>query len=152
MGDNEAGSVEVLEHILDDILGMEVQVVGRFVHDDDVGFGQEHLGEGNLGSLSSGEGFYVLLHFVSRDEESSEHGADLVFLSMVFAEFGEDTRVSVQVREHLRIRADYEIGIDFHGSGECGELSEDGFQERGLPGAIPPDDPNFVVLAYREFA
>lgn len=103
MRDDEAGSVEVLKHVLDDVFGVEIQVVGWFVHDDDVGLGQEHLGEGDFGPLSSGEGFYVLLHLVSRDEESSEHGADLILLSVVFAEFRQDACVPVQIREYLRV-------------------------------------------------
>ena len=54
MGDDEARSIEVFEHILDDILGMEIQMVRRLIHDDDMGLGEEHLGEGDFGSLSSG--------------------------------------------------------------------------------------------------
>ena len=45
--------VEVLEHILDDILGMEIQMVRWFIHDDDVRFREKHLGECHLGTFSS---------------------------------------------------------------------------------------------------
>ncbi len=50
---DEARSIEVLQHVFDDVFGVEIQMVRRFIHDDDVWFGQEHLGECDLGSFSS---------------------------------------------------------------------------------------------------
>ncbi len=85
--DNEAGSIEILEHILDNIFGMEVQVVGRFVHNDDVRFGEKHLCEGHLRTFSTREGLYPLFYFIARYEQSSEHRANLIFFVVTFTKF-----------------------------------------------------------------
>lgn len=53
MGYDEARSVEVLEHVFDNILGVEIQVIGRFIHDDDMRLGEEHLGECDFCPLSA---------------------------------------------------------------------------------------------------
>ncbi len=53
MRDDEARTIEVFEHILDDILRVEVEVIRRFIHDDDVWLGEEHFREGDLGALPS---------------------------------------------------------------------------------------------------
>jgi len=39
--------------MFDDILGMEIEVIGWFIHDDDVRTSEEHLGKCYLGSFSS---------------------------------------------------------------------------------------------------
>ena len=53
MGDDEARAIEVFEHILDDIFRVEVEVIRRLIHDNDVWFSEKHLREGNLGTLAS---------------------------------------------------------------------------------------------------
>ena len=53
MGDDEARAIEVFEHVLDDIFRVEVEVIRRFIHDDDMWFSEKHLREGDLGSLTS---------------------------------------------------------------------------------------------------
>lgn len=103
MGDDETRTIEVLEHILDDIFGVEIQVIGWFIHDDDVRFREKHLGECYLGSLSSGEGLNLLFYFVSSYEKPSEHRSDITFFFIIFPEFGDDTLFSIEIREYLRI-------------------------------------------------
>lgn len=85
--DDEARSIEVLEHIFDDVFGMKVEVVRWFVHDDDVRFRQKHLGEGDFGTFSSRESLDFLFHLISRDEETPKHRANLIFLVVTFTEF-----------------------------------------------------------------
>ena len=53
MGNDEARAVEVLEHVLDHIFRVEVEVIRRLIHDDDMRLCQEHLGQGDFGSFAS---------------------------------------------------------------------------------------------------
>jgi hypothetical protein len=50
---DETRSIEVLKHVLDDIFRVEIEVIGWFIHDDDVGFGEEHFGECHFCSFST---------------------------------------------------------------------------------------------------
>lgn len=116
----ETRSIEVLQHIFDDIFRMKIQVVRGFIHDNHMGFCEEHLGECYLGSFSSGERLDTLFNFVSCNEKSAEHRANLAFFFMVFSQFCDNTLLSIQISEYLGIGSDDKIWVDFKTSRKYG--------------------------------
>ena len=53
MRDDQTCPIKTLEHIFDHFFGVEIQMVRRLIHDDDMGPSEEHLGERDLGPLTS---------------------------------------------------------------------------------------------------
>ena len=112
MRDNEARSIEVLEHMFDDILGVEIKVIGWLIHDDDMWTSEEHLGECHLGSFSSWESLYGLIYLLSRYEESTEHTSDLIVFWVMFRELCNDGIVLIEISEYLWIGSNDNVRID----------------------------------------
>ena len=65
---DEARSVEIFQHMLDNLFGLQIQVVRWFIHDNDVWLREEHFRECHFGALASGECFDILVDFFARDE------------------------------------------------------------------------------------
>jgi len=98
---DETRSVEIFQHVLDCLFRLQIQVVRRLVHNDDVRLRQEHFRERDLGACASGERLDILVDLFARNEQSAEHGPDLVLIGMVLPKFGKYAELTVQVREYL---------------------------------------------------
>lgn len=98
---NETRSIEIFQHMFDNLFRLQIQVVRWFIHNNDVRLRKEHFRERNFGTLTSGERFDILVDFFVRNEKSTEHGSDLVLFGMMFPEFGKYAQLAVQVREYL---------------------------------------------------
>lgn len=121
--DDETGSIEIFEHVLDDIFRVEIEVIGRLIHDDDVWFCEKHFRECYLCSFSSRKSFDALIDFFSWDEKSAEHRSDFDVFRMIFREFCDDRLLSIEVRKYLRIWSDNEVRIDKNFSRKRWKLS-----------------------------
>lgn len=53
MRDDQTCSIEIFEHIFDHFLRVEIEMIRRLIHDDDMWMCEEHLGQCHLGSLTS---------------------------------------------------------------------------------------------------
>ncbi len=79
VGDEDERAAVVLEGLEEDLLRVEVEVVGGLVEEEDVRGLQEHLGEGEAVALAAGEDGDLLVDVVPLEEEAAEdrpeHGA-----------------------------------------------------------------------------
>jgi hypothetical protein len=80
---------------------MKVEVVRRFIHDDDMGTREEHFREGDFGTFSARESTDGLMPFLILDEEAAEHGAYFLIFIVTFCELVHDSRFAVEVGEDL---------------------------------------------------
>ncbi len=97
MRDDDADTVEGLEHMLYRRLGMQIEVIRRFIHDDDMRFREEHFGESHFRTFSARERLDGLMPFLVLYEEPSEHAAYLLAFVVVFAELVHDRGFRVQI-------------------------------------------------------
>ena len=88
---DETRSIEIFQHMFDNLFRLQIQVVRWFIHDNDVRLRQEHFREGDFGTLASGECFDILVDLFARNEQSAEHRPDLVLFGVMFPEFGKYT-------------------------------------------------------------
>lgn len=95
---DETRSIEIFQHMLDDLFRLQIQVVRWFIHNNDVRLRKEHFRERHFGALASGERFDILVDLFARNEKSAEHGSDLVLFGMMFPEFGKYAEFAVQIR------------------------------------------------------
>ena len=98
---NDARPIEILEHMVDNSRGVEIEVIGWFVHDDDMWTCKEHLGKCHFGSFSSRECLNCLIYLFSRYQKPTEHSSDLIVFWMMFREFCNDGIVRIEVSEYL---------------------------------------------------
>lgn len=101
MGDDNADAIEVLEHGFYRFFRVEVEMICRFVHDDDMGTSEEHLGEGHFCAFSARERTDSLMPFLVLDEETSEHRAYFLIFIVPFYELIHDSRFMIEVSEDL---------------------------------------------------
>lgn len=151
MRNNETRSIEIFQHMFDNLFRLQIQVVRWFIHNDDVRLRQEHFCERNFGALASGERFDILVDFFARNEQSTEHGPDLVLFGMMFAKFGKYAQFAVQIREYLRIRTYHYVRIDKDTTRKRGNLPKYRFEKRGFSGSITANYADFFILANDEF-
>ena len=91
MGDDNADAIEVFKHRLDGIFGMQIEVVRRFIHDDDVGSCEEHFRQSDLCPLSARKCRNGLVPFLILNKEASEHRANFLIFAVSFCEFIHDS-------------------------------------------------------------
>lgn len=80
---------------------MEVEVVRRFIHDDDMRSRQEHLREGDFGTFSAREGRDGLMPFLILYQETSEHRAYFLVFFMVLTQLFHDSGFGIEICEDL---------------------------------------------------
>ncbi len=111
MGDDDADTIEVFEHGFYRFFRMEVEMISRFIHDDDMRTSEEHLGESHFRAFSARERTDSLMPFLILDEETSEHRAYFLILIVSLCELIHDRGVMIEVSEDLRVGADSETLI-----------------------------------------
>ena len=79
VGDEEDGAFVLLDGLVEGVDGFEVEVVGGFVEDEDVGLLQHDLAEEQPGGFASGERVGLLQALFALEEHLAEDAAD-VFL------------------------------------------------------------------------
>ena len=79
VGDEEDGAFVLLDGLVEGVDALEVEVIGGFVEDEDVGLLQHDLAEEQAGGFASGEGVGLLEAFFAAEEHLAEDAAD-VFL------------------------------------------------------------------------
>lgn len=93
VGDGDDGRVELADRLLDLCVGLYVETSGGFIHDEDVGRGEERAGEGDERFFADRE---VGATFVDDRIELSFHGRDFV-LQVTRFEDGPEVGVIVNV-------------------------------------------------------
>ena len=73
VGYDDECSFEALECLLENVLGGDVQVVGRLVHHQYVKGGEEHFGQSQAIAFAPWEYFYFLFYLIATEEESTEY-------------------------------------------------------------------------------
>ena len=76
MGDEDQRAAVVHERVQQHFLGVEVEVVGGLVEDQEVARVQEHLGEGQPVALAARQHAHPLVDVVAAEEEAAEDVAD----------------------------------------------------------------------------
>ena len=64
---------------LQDFLGSNIQMIGRLVQDQKIGFGEHQLCKGNTASLSTGKRGNHLEYIIPCEQKGCQHIADLCF-------------------------------------------------------------------------
>ena len=72
VGDEEHGAVELIQGLLQDLAGGDVQVVGRLVQAQEVRRPEQHLGQRQPALLAAGQDGHRLLHVVAREQEGAQ--------------------------------------------------------------------------------
>lgn len=78
VGNDNQCAVEVLKGLFQNVLCLEVEVVGRLVKDEQVDRVEQQLHQRQTGAFASRQNFYFLRAFFTSEHEGSEQVADFV--------------------------------------------------------------------------
>jgi chorismate synthase len=130
---------------------IDVQVIRRLVHDQDVGPIEQKLGHRDAGAFAAAEHFDGLVDVVAGGRASAARTARTSPVGdfAVAADFLGDGAFGIEIAEALVVIADVEVRApaDFAGVGVA--AAEQDFQQRGLARAVGADDAD--ALAARDF-
>ena len=128
--------------------GLHVQMIRRFVQNEEVGFLDAHRGERDATLLTTAEGEEGLKRQLARDAELTQlaavvfHGHTGTFrLNKLDAVEVHVQLIDVMLGEITQFQLPMAEAMAFHGL----ELAEQDFQERGFSGAVLADDADFRV-------
>ncbi len=77
VGDEDQRPLIAAQGVEQHLLGLQVEVVGRFVEEQQVGRAQQQDGQGQAVALAAGEDADLLVHVVAVKEEGAEQVAQL---------------------------------------------------------------------------
>ena len=101
MGDDHHAAGVVEQGALEDALGLHVEVVRRFVEDEEIRGLEQHAGQRDTGAFAAGEDSDFLEHVIAGEKEAAEDVAHL--------------RGGVAGGDGLDSFQDGEVGIEFVG-------------------------------------
>lgn len=143
VGNHEDAALELVEGPRQGVHGLDIEVVGRLVEDEDVGLGEGEAGERHAGLLTTGQHGHLLQAGRAGDAE----GAQLAAVLLVGAArvhlgheadgaHGQVERVDVVLREEPdaqpRVLRDEALGRR--------QLADEQLEDRRLTGAVGADD------------
>src|SRR6185369_6199394 len=108
------GAVEVAEGFFESAAGPEVEVIGRFVEDQEIGVEGGEAGEGGAGAFAAAEAADALKNHVADDAEAGKQVATLLFdeLFVAWPDGVENWQVVVEAGEHLIEVAGFDAGTE----------------------------------------
>ena len=143
VGDQHHRAAEGIEGVLQDVAGLDVEVVRRLVEAQEIGRIGEELGEGEAGLLAAGQHADLLLDRVAGEEEGAEQPAHLGgrhhrcrVVELREDGVGRVERLDLVLREvrHAHVRAELagaRIGLEHAGQH---------LQQRALAGPVRTDE------------
>ena len=126
---------------LQDLLGSNIQMVGRLVKDQEVGFGKHQLCKGNTASFSTGKCGDLLENIISGKEKCSKHISDLGLCEsrISIGDLLENRLVHMQNMMFLIVITDLHLGTKGKFAGICLNKTVDDLQHGGLSGSVVSD-------------
>ena len=146
----DEGSVEIQKGLLEHVLGLEVEMIGRLIQNQQVYRLQEKFENGKASTLTTGEDFHLLGRVFATKHESPEQIAYLVadfsfrhiVDSLEYGEFSIKQRgLILSEITYLYIMPQFEFSLIL-------QLSHDTFHERGFTLAITTYESNLVATLY----
>ena len=152
VGHDDQGAIELFQGIFQDVLGTEVEMVGRLVENQQVHGREQQLDHGQSGTLSTGQNFHLFVDVVTAEHESSQHILDFVF--QLHGSYIVDSLENGKAFVHERGLVLGEIA-NLHVVSQCqfsgiGNFSHDTFYQRGLSFPVTTDESDFLSLLNRE--
>ena len=144
--DDHDAAGEIVEAFFEGLQGFHVEVVGRFVEEEQVVAALQHLGEVDAVALTAREDADLLLLVGALEVEGADIGArhdgDAAEVDHVGAagDFFPDVLVGVELVAALVHVADLDRLADAHGALVRFFLAEDHLEQRRLAGAVRADD------------
>ena len=147
--DDHEAAVEVLQELLKEDEGFEVEVVGRFIQNEEVGVIEQHGGEFHPGLVAAGEGHDGGLHLLALELEPRGHlaAAPRLLVGVAHEELqhglgGGEDRMLLEI-------AQPQVGA-FDDLALVGWLlAEDDLAQGGLAGTIASDEAGFLRTTER---
>jgi len=162
VGDEDDGAFVAVEVGLHEALGVDVEVVGGFVEEEDLGLGEEELGHGDAHLPAAGEFAAVTVEVFVFEAKSAEDGLDFwahaggvvtieeeLELTDFVEKVGEGGGAGVEVLELGGVAVD--VFLDLFGFGESGFgffVEGDAFDVDAFLGEVA----DAVVLWFADFA
>ena len=151
VSDEDQGSVVGLERLDQSLDGFEIEVVGGFVEDQDVGVVDGESGEDQPSGLAAGEARDLFLDLIAREEHLGELGADPA--DGLAGTGGAEPALhgALGIREEFAVilgevaREDLVTPLD--GSGIGLEMAHDDLEQGGLADPVGSDDRQSVAAA-----
>ena len=143
MADHQDAALELPQRARQGVHGLDVEVVGRFVQDEDVRVRQAQAGEGHAGLLAPGQQGHFLQAGGARDAEGAQVAAVLLvlFAGVVLGHEADGAGVHVQgVDVVLGEETDAEPGVLRYEADGGLELADEEFEDGGFAGAVGADD------------
>ena len=137
VGDDQEGALEVEEVFLEDVEGDDVEVVGGFVEDEQVGLLHQDGEQVEPSFFAAGEFADGVVQHVVREEELVEEAE--------VADSLEDGLAFVELHAVLAVVADLERFAPFDPSRRRLQRPDEQVDERTLPDAVSSHDPDPVV-------
>ena len=78
MADADERAVEVLKRLLEDVLRLEVKMVGRFVKDEEIDGLEQEFHQGQAGALAAREHLHLLRAGLAAKHKRAEQVANLI--------------------------------------------------------------------------
>ena len=152
VADDDDAAVEILEVLLENLQGIDVEVVGRFVEDEEVGALHQHGAEIEPALLASRELVDVVLLLQGREHEVLEelHGRQTSAASEVdvfgyLADGVDDLHLLVELHAVLTVVAEADGLADDEAAAVGLHQAEQHLDERALPRSVSPDDAKLLV-------
>ena len=153
VGDDDEGTRILEEGILEDVLGVHVEVVGRLVEDEEVGGCEQQLGQCEAGFFAAGEHLDLLLAVLAVEEEGAKDvaylGADVARSDVV--DSLEDRLLAV---EHgglvLGVVAELDLGAKLEGAGVVLDVADDDLGHGGLTLAVLAHEGDLLARSEEE--
>ena len=137
MGDDQQGAGELFEGFFHPFAGEDVEVVGRFVEQQQVDVADHQLGQLHAALLAAAQGVYDAVHVLPAEEEAGEHGEGAVAGdARQFEQFAHDGAPRVQGLVFLGVVADADPRADAQHGVVPGGLTDDVAEEGGLARAV----------------
>lgn len=124
---------------------VDIEMIRWLIHDDDIRASKQHLGKCDLSTFSSRESRDDLLDFISGNQESTKHRANILLIFMLFSQLSYDAHTGIKSFKYLTIAPNSKSRMNLTCSRECWKLSENGFEKCRFPSSIFPDD-SYLIL------
>ena len=141
MRDIKDGTGVAYQRFLEDFLGSNVQMVGRLIQDQEIGFGKHQLGKRNTTSFSTGKCGDFFKYIIPGKEECCKHISDLCFgkSRIRVGNFLKNSFIHMKNMMFLVIISDLNFGTQGKLAGICLDKSVDDLQHRCFSGSVIAD-------------
>ena len=147
VADADERAVEVLERLLEDVLRLEVKMVGRFIKDEEIDGLKQEFHQGQAGALAAREHLHLLRAGLAAKHKRAEQVANLIAnLALRYIVYGLiNGQVLVEQRGLILCEIAYLHVVAERQRALVLQLAHNTFDERGLAFAVAAHEGHFVA-------